>query len=452
MSIQGGYKTQTVSQVANVISAYDRGEISLSAVRVYFATLVSVASREAAKRSKINNKTKQEVIPRYLVKELSKTTGMTLRRVKKELLILKKLEILIFGESEIVFETSSRPGSFGLSESLAGNRSPFRPVPLPRPLLRFLAQCSKASTIKTALAYSIRGLTLSRTGDIKGKGSVKATSIAEVMNLSERSVRSARSELLALGWLVDDEGSKQWKLNRDGAYFAINLSWIGKAREVSKEANTPQEMPLVIPTVEQILEPVGEAKPLEVEEILPLNIITAGISNFAPPLPQNCTNFAPPYKDKKTLNRSKNQKTWETKPTGVCVAKEFKTGDKSNVVPLPRERKVSIWDVKLDNLKEFSLLEELFFQAVKAGIVDGSESTAVNFLATAVKVKRVVGVAPQAGVAPRVGDPVRVFMGIIRKKLWSHLSQADEDRALCLLRKHREKDCQRFRVQIRKAA
>ena len=49
--------------------------------------------------------------------------------------------------------------------------------------------------------------------------------------------------------------------------------------------------------------------------------------------------------------------------------------------------------------------------------------------------------------AARVGgEPPKVFMGIIRRKLWNHIAQADEDRALTALRKYRANNPERFRV------
>lgn len=411
MCIQGGYKAQTATQIANVISAYDAGEITLGGVRIYFSALVSVASREAAKRSRNRERRRGEVVPQFFINELSRTSEMPLSRARREVRTLKRLGLLTFGESEIVFASSPREGSFELRDYLAGNRSPFRPIPLPRPLLRFLARCSKASTIKTALAYSARGLTLSRQGEITGKGSVKATWIASVMNLSERGVRSARSELLELGWITDDENSFQRKLNRDGAYFTINLSW--KDLRSSKERVIHREG-----SEGAIKSPVAERVPVD-------NSLTSS-PIFAPPTVKNCTNFAPPYKDKKTSSyeESKNQKTkpYRLNPTGVCKTK--KEG----------ENKPRIFDVKQEDLGNFSRVEELFFQAVKKGLIEPTEAGAINFLAAAVRARTVLGDAP------------RVFMGIVRGKLWRNITQADEDRALSALRRYRVDDPDRFRL------
>ena len=416
MCIQGGYKTQTITQIANLVSAYDAGEITLAAVRIYIAALVSVAAREAAKRSRSRERRAGEVIPQFFIKELSRASELPLARARREVLVLKRLGLLTFGESEIVFSSSPREGSFELRDYLAGNRSPLRPIPLPRPLLRFLARCSKASTIKTALAYCARGLTLSRQGEITGKGSVKATWISDVMNLSERSVRSARSDLLRLGWITDDENSFQRKLNRDGAYFTINFSW--KNLRISKEHNIQKEGSEGV-----IKSPVANR--------LPVDNSFAPSPTFAPPQAQNMPNFAPPYKNKKTPNGSKHQKTQRTEPAGVCKTK--KAG----------ESKPRIYDVKPEDLGSFSRVEELFFQAAKRGLIEPTEAGAVNFLAAAVRAKTVSGDAP------------RVFMGIVRGKLWKNITQADEDRALAALRRFRVDNPDRFRCyasELKKAA
>ena len=46
----------------------------------------------------------------------------------------------------------------------------------------------------------------------------------------------------------------------------------------------------------------------------------------------------------------------------------------------------------------------------------------------------------------REGDAPRIFMGIIRGKLWKNISDADEDRALGVLRRYRAENPERFRI------
>jgi hypothetical protein len=412
MCIHGGYKVQTVEQLQNVIGAYDARRISLGALRVYLAALVSVASREAAQRSRKKcRRGVGERTPRFLNQELSRTTRLPLKRVTKELKALKRVGLLWFSESEVVFEEAPLDSSSARFSELARGRSSRRPVPLPRPMLRFLARCSRASLIKTTLAYCVRGLTLSRTGDISGRGSVKATTIGRALNLSERSVRSARAELLGLGFLTADEGSIQRKLNRTGAYFTVNLSWVA-------------------PVEPKVVAKVGESIPSERSS--PVDNFFACNARFAPPRAENIRNFAPPYKDKKTLFRSKNQRTQAERlmPTGLCAAKtKERIPGVLGALPPPNIR-----DVRAEDLQSFRRVEELYRQAVKVQLIEPSEANVINFIGAAAKATRVKGEAP------------RIFMGIIRGKLWRNLTSADEDRAVGALRRYRAENPNRFRL------
>jgi hypothetical protein len=80
-------------------------------------------------------------------------------------------------------------------------------------------------------------------------------------------------------------------------------------------------------------------------------------------------------------------------------------------------------------------MEELYWQAVRKGILRHSESSALNWLASAVRANSVRG-----------GDPVRVFVGIVRRGLWSHVTQAQEERARVALARFREADPGHFRT------
>src|SRR5262249_28300111 len=85
---------------------------------------------------------------------------------------------------------------------------------------------------KTVVAYLLRGLALDRTGRIRNKGTVKVSWICRACGVSERAARTARAELIRLGWITRDSDSVQRKLNRDGAYFVLNTAW----RRVSKRS------------------------------------------------------------------------------------------------------------------------------------------------------------------------------------------------------------------------
>jgi hypothetical protein len=198
----------------------------------------------------------------------------------------------------------------------------------------------------------------------------------------------ARQELLGLGILTPDTTISQRKLNRTGAYFTVSLAW-----------TTPGKR-------------LPEAK-------------------FAPPTPKNGGQIAPPIRNKKTPYGSRNQKTHPSRlsPSGVCSKQEGEGGDSS---PILR-------DVKRRDLEQFSRCEELYFEAVRAGWVKDSESAQLRWFAAACRAKS----------TRTVKDPARVFVGIVRRGLWHHITQSDEDRARAAIRKYRPEGLHQNRHQGR---
>ena len=79
------------------------------------------------------------------------------------------------------------------------------------------------------------------------------------------------------------------------------------------------------------------------------------------------------------------------------------------------------------DLQDYFRTEELYRQAVARQLVEDSESSFLNWVSAAVRAKTC-----------GAQDPVRVFVGIVRAKLWTHISQADEDRARAAIRRYRE--------------
>jgi hypothetical protein len=97
--------------------------------------------------------------------------------------------------------------------------------------------------------------------------------------------------------------------------------------------------------------------------------------------------------------------------------------------------KPSIANIKLEDLLRFSRTEELYRQAVARGLVEHSEYQVLNWIAAAVRAKT----------APN-GDPVRIFMGIVRRGLWHHVTQQQEERARRALARYREVYPDAFRL------
>lgn len=385
--MRSGYKCVTPVQLANIVQALHEGRINHHAFRVWFAGLEMTAIREAARRVRRRKGETTARFDRYRIEELAQLTGLEAHSVRRAVRVLTAAGVMHFGEHEIVVSKEGMPGSELIREDLACRRSPKRPIPVPRPMLRFLARHSKQALSLVVLGYLCRGLSIDRkTAKICPSGTIKASWLACVFGLSLRAVRYAQTELCSLGWIDRDRSSHQLKLNRHGAYFTINLGW-GTA------------------------EPKGVVKPDKPG------------SKIAPLSPENAPRFAPPKKDLKTSYEDKNQKARAIEPAGVCFSK-----GKESELPPPDLR-----HVLKEDLYRFDRMEILHEQAVQRGWINSSEAMALNFLGAAIRAREVGS------------NPGGMFSAIIREGLWSHITQAQEDTAARTLRSFRDREPQRFR-------
>ena len=371
MQPRGGYKTITVVQLCNAIAAYDTGGVSLRAVRIYFAAFAMVAIREAASRSRQGRGDLKE-LALYRRKELARLTGLDEVECGKQVRALARAGLIRIAETEVAPARDAIGAGGELADTVAGyRRSIHRPVPIPRPVLRFLATTDRPALLKTLVGYLIRGLTLDRkTGEVRGAGSVKLPWLAARFGLSERAARYARRELIELRLLTADTGSNQRKLNRSGAYFTLNLDWSESAHRETTE------------------------------------------DGIAPPIVETARRIAPPVQDKRTSYGTKNQRTRAERGSGFFGKKSGQSqveASLSNILP--------------EDLTRLSRVLSLYRQAIEAGWFVGSPANQQNFVAAAVR-------------ASRVGNnSVPIFVGIVRRQLWHHVTQDEERRAVAALKR-----------------
>ncbi len=93
----------------------------------------------------------------------------------------------------------------------------------------------------------------------------------------------------------------------------------------------------------------------------------------------------------------------------------------------PKQEKPTIKNITSDNLHRLSHLEELYEQATQAQWLPECEASLRNFIAAAVRATRVSG------------NAVKIFVSIVRKGLWHHITQEQEDRAVQALKSYRDK-------------
>jgi hypothetical protein len=126
---------------------------------------------------------------------------------------------------------------------------------------------------------------------------------------------------------------------------------------------------------------------------------------FAPLLSEKCTRSAPPIEKQETPYGSKNQKAAQPRrpaqrvQAGVCMA------NGEEVLERP-----TLQNIRPADLQRLSRLKLLYAQATSAKWLAHSEANFRNFVAAAARATRVDG------------DSVRVFVGIVRRGLWHHLT------------------------------
>jgi hypothetical protein len=123
-----------------------------------------------------------------------------------------------------------------------------------------------------------------------------------------------------------------------------------------------------------------------------------GGASFAPPTAVKRDRSAPLYKDKKTPFGSKNQKSRSRDRTGVSKKRE----------------RPDLHKLRPQDLKRLSSLEIIYREAVEAGWLQPSEANFRNLVAAAVRATRAKG------------DSVRIFVGIVRRGLWHHITHEQE--------------------------
>jgi hypothetical protein len=362
--------------------AYRDGLITKLALRAYFGCI------ELETRRRLSGGKYQPSIEglRTLVGGREAGRG-GLRPALKQLLAVGLLRSctktgIAFAESADELRLGDRSGLDAMFEHLQGVT---RRVPVPRRMIRRLAGGLSKARTATVLAHLIRCLFYRKGEGINPVGCCKASWVADVFGVTERSVFDARKFLvLELGWLLPGECS-QHVLNRDGLWVAVNLDWgpeeQGASLELSKAA--------------------AAAAPDAADD-------SSG------PRPENAGHSSGPSTDKNPLRESNNQKPASRPPASGGPA-GFSSSNSA-------EKRPDLRDVVPEDLRDGTRLLELHAQAVEARFISASEADRLAFLAASAHA-RSVGT-----------KPCRLFAWMVRGKRFEFITQADEDAARSLLR------------------
>lgn len=217
----GGFVFITAMGILAAWWAYKRRFIDFRDLRVWLACHELVAKRCGSEVGRV---------PRFDQSEVHRlVSGVGGEHVRRSLGRLEAVGLLTWSESSIRFLVNPSEVRVGdeldLTDAIESVINHRRKVPVPRRLLRFLAQSRRPVLMATALGHLLRCMYY-RNGQCSPTGLVKASWIASVFEVDERNVKTARQELIGLGVLIREEAS-QLRLNRWGVPMRFNLAWGG---------------------------------------------------------------------------------------------------------------------------------------------------------------------------------------------------------------------------------
>ena len=400
---EGGFAFFSVMQLIMAWTALREGKISLKELRIYFA-LAEMKSRRCGARD--------DVPPEFAPLELRFLVGGVggEREAVSKLIAVGLLREVSTTSIEFATEPSELrflPETLDATLDLISH--PDRRVPVPRRIIRLIASGARRTLIATILGHLIRCL-FYKHGECHPKGCCKASWIALVFGVCERTVKRQRKHLVELGWLLPQK-TCQRTLNTHGVWLAINLAWdrITKAKETlgvqAAEEPIPASAPVSAPTEAQAA-PEPPPPPAH------------NPAAKQPPLPAlQASKTATPHikENKEPLPRgeSKNQKPASGGTTGVYISQSKES----------ESQKPTLLDVKPEDLRDPAQLLDLHAQAIAAGYISQSEAERLNFFAAA-NHARVIGSR----------NPPGLFVRIVRSGLWSFCTQDDEEWARVQLR------------------
>jgi len=266
-------------------------------------------------------------IPTFTEGELIGLVGSgTKSKVRKGINRLVTAGLLNWDRNCISTETHRAEATLGETDawldSLSLVKNNRRKIPVPRRLMRYVIRTRHRTLLGTVFGHLFRCLYYRKDRCVSG-GRCKASWIAAALQLDLRNVKSARKQLIQIGWIVPCQDS-QTSLNRWGLPVVINLQW--EVPGMAKEAKTP------------------------------------------PAICQNSAKLPPPICNREPLSGSNNQ--YPSKNSGVK--------DRTRV-----DRKPTLKHIGIEDLRDPARLDTLYRQACAAGSLPDSQSNRLKWFAAA---------------------------------------------------------------------
>ena len=395
---EGGFQFISVKQLCAVWCAYELALIRLVDVGVWFA-----AHELVARRCQLRD----ERQPMYTRDEIAKLTGRV-GGVSASIDHLQACGLLTWETQAITFNLFlPEQVSSALETMLAQITNHKRRVPVPRRLLRFLAQGCTRVLVATVLGHLFRCLYY-RDGQCQPEGLCKASWIAQVFGVSERAVKTARQQLEAIGFLRRTK-TAQWVLNRYGQKMTISLHWAGRPLPEALHPEPVAELaPLPASSPHETAPPDSHQQlPTEEKNQKPATSRPVGVLS---------TLFA---QARECLRTGTALPTDSEPPVARTVSAPVRKGQESTHVvpqtPMPAPR---LQHVTLPDLKDTERLLALYTQSVQAKLIGPSDAERLTF----------VGLA-QHVLAYRPENAGGLFRQLLTRRCFHFVTQQDEDAA-----------------------
>lgn len=219
--------------------AYKARILGLVEVRVWLAFFEVVARRCDDRSNRFPDSVEHELATLVEVSEAQ--VRAAIRRLVRTGFLLKERSL---SRWHTVPQSLVRDDGNHLDAAICRIENHRRLTPVPRRLLRLLAQTSRPVLCATVLGHLLRCLYY-RNGQCAPDGRCKASWIAERFEVDARNVKAARRELVELGVLIL-EPTDQRSMNRWGPRVRFNLEWSGAAgwrRSPPRRDENPHGLP-----------------------------------------------------------------------------------------------------------------------------------------------------------------------------------------------------------------
>jgi hypothetical protein len=215
----GGFVLVPAMALLRAWWAYRAGKIRFIDLRVWLASFEAVARRCGLPKGRI---------PRYSHDELATlVNSVGGEHIRRALCRLESEGLLTWTASRIDLGSAATSGEDTDSDEvrevtpLLANMK--RRIPVPRRLLRYVAESGKPVLAATVFGHLLRCVYHRRQG-VRSDGLVKASWISVVFGVDERNVKGARRDLVRLGVLMVG-CAPQRVLNRFGVPSTVSLTW-----------------------------------------------------------------------------------------------------------------------------------------------------------------------------------------------------------------------------------